>query len=97
MGGTPAQGSYLALARSEQSGEPARVDRASSRAKLVGQKHQDAVDAAVIDEFAAKSDRVHNASNLDCGVTLWNARPKPAPSAAYWPPLPDPEPRESRE
>ncbi|MDE0177366.1 MAG: hypothetical protein OXP36_02110 [Gammaproteobacteria bacterium] len=58
-----------------------------------GQKRQDALDAAAIDEFAAKPDRVHEPSNLDCGVSPWNARPKPEPSAAYWSPLPDPEPK----
>ena len=59
---------------------------------------QDAVDAAAIDEFAAKPDKVHKASNLDMGVSPWNAaRPKPEPSSAYWSPLPDPEPREERE
>ena len=61
------------------------------------QKRQDAFDAAAIDEFAAQAERVHKASNLDCGVSPWNARPKPEPSAAYWSPLPDPEPREDRE
>ena len=57
------------------------------------QKRQDAIDAAVIDEFAAKPDTAHRASNLDIGVSPWNARPKPEPSAAYWSPLPDPEPK----
>ena len=57
------------------------------------QKRQDALDAAVIDEFAAKPERVQHASNLDCGVSPWNARQKPEPSAAYWSPLPDPEPK----
>ena len=61
------------------------------------QKRQDAIDAAAIDEFAAQPERVHKASNLDRGVSPWNARPKPEPSAAYWSPLPDPEPREERE
>ena len=31
------------------------------------------------------------------GVSPWNARPKQEPSAAYWSPLSDPEPREDRE
>ena len=62
-----------------------------------GQKRQDALDAAVIDEFAAKPDRAHEPSNLDCGISPWNARPRKEPSAAYWSPLPDPEPREERE
>ena len=57
------------------------------------QKRRDAVDAAAIDEFAAQPERVHNASNLDCGVSPWNARSKPEPTAAYWSPLPDPEPK----
>jgi len=34
-----------------------------------GQRRQDAIDAAAIDEFAAKPDTVHSASNLDCGVS----------------------------
>ena len=54
-------------------------------------KRQDARDAAVIDGFAAEPERVHKASNLDLGVSPWNARPAPEPSAAYWSPLPDPE------
>ena len=70
-----------------------REDRDRER----GQKRQDAIDAAVIDEFAAQPERVHKVSNLDCGISPWNARPKPEPSAAYWSPLPDPEPREERE
>ncbi len=61
------------------------------------QKCQDAIDAAAIDEFAAQPERVHKASNLDRGISPWNARPKAEPSAAYWSPLPDPEPREERE
>ena len=69
--------------------ERCREDRDIERA----QKRQDALDAAVIDEFAAKPDRAHEPSNLDCGVSPWNARPKPEPSAAYWSPLPDPEPK----
>ena len=60
-------------------------------------KRQDAIDAAAIDEFAAQPERVHNASNLDCGISPWNARPRPVATAAYWSPLPDPEPREDRE
>ena len=70
-----------------------REDRDIERA----QKRRDALDAAAIEEFAAQPERVHNASNLDRGISPWNARPKPQPSAAYWSPLPDPEPRESRE
>ena len=61
------------------------------------QKRQDAIDAAAIDEFAAQPERVHKASNLDRGISPWNGRPKPVASAAYWSPLPDPEPREERE
>ena len=57
------------------------------------QKRRDAIDADAIDEFAAKPDKAHRATNLDMGVSPWNAdRPKPDPSAAYWSPLPDPEP-----
>ena len=58
-----------------------------------GQKRQDAIDAAAIDQFAAQPERAHKASNLDCGVSPWNARAKPEPTAAYWSPLPDPEPK----
>ena len=65
-----------------------RDDRDAKRA----QKRQDARDAAVIDEFAAQPHRVHKASDLDRGISPWNARPAPQPSAAYWSPLPDPEP-----
>ena len=70
-----------------------RDDRDAERA----QKRQDAIDAAAIDEFAAKPDKAHRASNLDMGVSIWNARPKRQASAAYWSPLPDPEPVEERE
>ena len=70
-----------------------REDRDIERA----QKRQDAVDAAVIDEFAAKPDRAHRASNLDIGISPWNGRPAPEPSAAYWSPLPDPVPKQERE
>ena len=70
-----------------------REDRDIERA----QKRRDAIDAAVIDEFAAKPETVHRASNLDLGLSPWNARKKPEASAAYWSPLPDPEPREERE
>jgi len=70
-----------------------REDRDIERAR----KRRDAIDAAAIDEFAAKPDRAHRASNLAIGVSPWNARPRPVPSAAYWSPLPDPEPREERE
>jgi len=69
--------------------ERCREDRNIERA----QKRQDALDAAAIDEFAAKPDRAHEPSNLDCGVSPWNARPAQEPSAAYWSPLPDPEPK----
>ncbi len=57
------------------------------------QKRQDAIDAAAIDEFAAQPDKARRASNLDIGVSPWNGRRKPEPSAAYWSPLPDPEPK----
>ena len=74
--------------------ERCREDRNIKRAR----KRQDAIDAAAIDEFAAQPERVHKASNLDIGVSPWNARRKPPePSAGYWSPLPDPEPREERE
>ena len=56
------------------------------------QKRQDAIDAATIDEFAAQPERVHKASNLDLGISPWNSRQRPQSSAAYWAPLPDPEP-----
>ena len=62
-----------------------------------GQKRHDANDAAVIDEFAAQPDKFHRESNLDCGVSPWNARPTPEPSAAYWSPLPDPEPKSEQQ
>jgi len=42
-----------------------RDDRDIERA----QKRQDARDAAVIDEFAAKPERAHEPSNLDCGIS----------------------------
>ena len=73
--------------------ERCREDRDVERAQL----RQDNRDAAIIDDFAAQPDKAHRASNLDRGVSPWNARPKPEPSAAYWSPLPDPEPREERE
>ena len=66
-----------------------RDDRDIERA----QKRQDALDAAAIDEFAAKPETAHRASNLDRGISPWNARPKPEATAAYWSPLPDPEPK----
>ena len=66
-----------------------REDRDAERA----QKRQDAIDAAAIDAFAAKPDRAHRATNLDIGVSPWNGRQKPQPTAAYWSPLPDPEPK----
>ena len=69
-----------------------RDDRDAERA----QKRQDAIDAAAIDDFAVKPDKAHRASNLDLGISIWNARPKPQATAAYWSPLPDPEPREER-
>ena len=69
-----------------------RDDRDGERA----QKRRDAIDAAAIDEFAVKPDRAHEPSNLDCGVSPWNSRPKPEPSAAYWSPLPDPVPKAER-
>ena len=65
-----------------------REDRDIERA----QRRQDA-----IDDFAAKPEPVHHASNLDLGVSPWNARPKPEPSAAYWSPLPDPDPKPPRD
>ena len=60
-----------------------REDRDRERA----QKRQDAIDAAAIDEFAAKPDRAHGASNLDNGVserppqggTHGNGMVRPAP------------------
>ena len=61
------------------------------------QKRQDAIDAAAIEEFAAQPERVHKASNLDLGISPWNARPRAQPSAAYWSPLPDPIPKQDRE
>ena len=70
-----------------------RDDRDAERA----QKRQDAIDAAAIDEFAAKPERVHKASNLDLGISPWNGRPAPVASAAYWSPLPDPEPVSEQE
>ena len=70
-----------------------REDRDIERA----QKRQDAIDAAAIDDFAAKLEKAHRASNLDMGISAWNARPRAVASAAYWSPLPDPEPREERE
>ena len=68
-----------------------RDDRDAERA----QKRQDAIDAAAIDEFAAKPEKAHRASNLDLGISPWNARSAPQPSAAYWSPLPDPTPKQS--
>ncbi len=70
-----------------------REDRDAERE----QSRLDNRDAAVIDEFAARPDKAHNPSNMDCGVSIWNGRAKPVPSAAYWSPLPDPEPREERD
>ena len=65
-----------------------RDDRDAERA----QKRQDAIDAAAIDEFAAQPDKVHEASNLDRGISPWNGRSAPEATAAYWSPLPDPQP-----
>ena len=73
--------------------ERCREDRDIERA----QKRLDAIDAAAIDEFAAKPEKAHRASNLDIGRSPWNARPAPEPSAAYWSPLPDPMPKQERE
>ena len=70
-----------------------REDRDIERAK----KRRDAIDAAAIDEFAAKPETAHRTSNLGCGLSPWNARPKPVASAAYWSPLPDPEPKAEQE
>ena len=70
-----------------------REDRDIERA----QKRRDAVDAAAIDAFAAKPETAHRTSNLGCGLSPWNARPKPVASAAYWSPLPDPEPKAEQE
>ena len=42
-----------------------REDRDTERA----QKRQDAIDAAAIDEFAAKPETAHRASNLDMGIS----------------------------
>ncbi len=67
-----------------------REDRDIERA----QKRQDVIDAAAIDEFAAQPERVHKASNLDLGISPWNARRKAEATAAYWSPLPDPDPSE---
>ena len=73
--------------------ERGRDDRGRERE----QSRQDARDAVIIDELAARPDRPYNPSNLDCGVSPCNARPKPEPNAAHWSPLPDPEPREQRQ
>ena len=61
------------------------------------QQRRDNQVAAVVDEFAAKPGRVHNASNFDRGISPWNARPKAEPGAAYWLSPPDPEPKSSQE
>ena len=53
-------------------------------------KRQDALAAAAIDEFAARPEGVHTASDLDCGVSPWNARRPREASAGYWSPNPDP-------
>ena len=67
-----------------------REDRDAERA----QKRQDAMDAAAVDEFAAQPDNVHKASNLDRGISRWNVRSTRQATAAYWSPLPDPDPSE---
>ena len=72
--------------------ERCREDRDIERA----QKRQDAIDAAAIDDFAARPDRAHEPSNLDCGISPWNARAPREASAAYWSPLPDPVPKAER-
>ena len=46
-----------------------RDDRNAERA----QRRRDAIDAAAIDEFAARPDKAHRASNLDMGLSPWNA------------------------
>ena len=56
------------------------------------QRRRDALDAAAVDAFAAKPETAHRAGSLDVGVSPWNARQQPEASAAYWSPLPDPEP-----
>ena len=66
-----------------------REDRDIERAR----KRRDAIDAAAIDEFAARPETAHRASNLDMGISPWNGRPPREPSAAYWAPLPDPVPK----
>ena len=66
-----------------------RLDRNAERA----QKRRDAIDAAAVDEFAARPETAHRTSDLGRGVSPWNARPRPQPTAAYWSPLPDPEPK----
>lgn len=73
--------------------ERCREDRTRERE----QARRDARAAAAIDEFATSGDGHHRTSALQCGVSPWNARPTLEPSAAYWSPLPDPEPREQRE
>ena len=60
-------------------------------------KKRDRRDAAAIDAFAAQPERIHRALDRDLGVSPWNARSKPEPSAAYWSPLPDPEPKATQE
>jgi len=73
--------------------ERCRIDRDNER----GQKRQDRLDAAALDHFAAKDDTAHTTSALQCGVSPWNSPAKREPSAAYWSPLPDPEPKQSQE
>ena len=67
------------------------------RGRIVDDRSVPVVAAALLARGAAQPDRVHNASNLDRGISPWNARPKPQPSAAYWSPLPDPEPKSTQE
>jgi len=63
-----------------------RDDRDAERDR----KRQDALDAAAIDEFAARPESAHTASSLDCGVSPWNARKPREANASYWSPNPDP-------
>ncbi|MYB37706.1 MAG: hypothetical protein F4Y26_10045 [Gammaproteobacteria bacterium] len=63
-----------------------RDDRDAERDR----KRRDALDAAAIDEFAARPESTHTASGLDCGVSPWNARKPREASASYWSPNPDP-------
>ena len=85
--------SYRKRAEGDFLCERCREDREIERAR----KRRDNRDAAIVDEFAARPETAHRASNLDLGVSPWNGRPKPEPSAAYWSPLPDPEPLAEQE